>query len=1217
MTEPANHDTTRGCHALWAVNRWVENLLTILCVTRSERAIYTPAKALDSSLPTLMAILLELLEDRIAPATLIDGKTVEFTDVDNDVIRVQLSRSVLTAQNWQTHFDFQSDGAGHDVLENINFASPAFSGIGIGISVFQKVSPDGKVNIGALNAGGVDLDKVVIAGGLVKISAGDLLTPTKGINLLKVDSLGFLDPQDFNLLDRSSTIQGKLGELSVSGNLGGSLTVNGGQQAGIGKISVGGSLLAGAGSLSGTVSTNGGIGSVFIGGSIDGRLADTPGEASITTRHSIGSLTVKGSVIAGSTELSGTVSAFYNIGPVVIDGNLGTDASGSTPAASYSGSIFAEHGRISSLTLGSSLLGGDGDFSGFLQAESGVGAVKILGSIRGGNGLSSGSIQTFGAITSLSVGGSILGGQGPESGSVNSSGRIGALTVAGSIVGDVVSGGENSARIQTEDSMGTVFVGGDLEGGAGDGSGTILAVENITKATIRGEIQGGTGVSSGVLTSTSGSLLSVEVGLGLDGGAGAGSGSIFSQQGFSSVKILAGGLDGGNGEKSGSIISDGEIKILSIFGDLDGAGGTNSASVSAGALGTGTFVGSLIGGSGTGSGGIYLAGKLTSLSTSRPAGSGFGGSVIGGSGEGSGSIMAKAGIGSVLLAGNLTGGSGLDSGSIQAGSETENASIGMVKIQGNVAGNTGIRSASILGWGGNMALASIGGSVTGGDGLFSALIYANNTFTKAEILGNLTGGTGDFSGRVATDTGALGAVLIGGNLLGSDGINSGTIYAGTTIGTVTIKGSVTGGNGDCSGAVGVILSQNSLEASDRIASIVIGSRLQNPESLKGGSGNYSGSVVSIQSMGPITIFGTLEGGLGNNSGSIESLGTLASVSAIHVLGGQGENSGRVHSAKALGKVILSGHLQGGAGIGSGSVTTDDSLSEFKSTGIIGGDAAYSGRLFANKDLKTVNVLGSVMGGDFGYSGSIIGGTSLGSLSITGNLTGGDNAAGRDVERTGCVLGGKIGAVSIGGNISSGTVVDPGKKLVDSGSIRSTTTIGSLKVGGSMIGNSQVPVLITSELLVGPIASNVTIGTLEVKNHVSHAVILAGASIDNSPAWNNPFAQITSVKVGGNWTASSISAGAQPGPNGYGSGDSASPQNVANPVIPAGNFSKIGSLTIAGTVAGGDPGDQFGFVAANFGTITIGGQKIPSPAAGWESDLSIDGSVKIHRLPTLP
>ena len=1150
---------------------------------------------------------LERLEDRIAPATLIDGKTVEFVDVDNDVIRVQLSKSVLTAQNWQSHFDFQSDGAGHDVLENINFSGPAFSGIGVAISAVQAQGADGIVNIGAINAGGVDLDKVVIAGGLVKMTAGDLLTPAKGVNLLQVDSLGLLDPLDFGLMDRSSVIQGKLGELSVGGSIGGSLTVNGGLQAGIGKIVVGGSLLAGSDSLSGTISTTGGIGSIFVGGSIDGRLADTPGEASIVTRHSIGSVIVKGSVIAGGHEGTATISAFYNIGPVIIDGNLGSDAV--IPSGLNAGSIHAQHGTLGAVTLGGSLVGGEGDFSGFLQAERGMGAIKILGSISGGNGLSSGTIQTYGALTSLSVGGSIEGGQAPDSGSVNISGTIGALTVTGNILGG---DGEYSGRVQTENSMGTVLVGGNLVGGLGDGSGAILAVENITKTTIRGEIQGGDGSNSGAVSSTSGSLLTVEVGLGLDGGKGAGSGSLYSQVGFSSLKILAGGLDGGNGFNSASILTDGDIKTLSILGDVDGGVGISSGSINAGSLGTGTVVGSMIGGSGEMSGGVYLTGQLKSFSIT-----GTGHDVIGGSGEGSGSIIAKTGIGTVFVAGNLTGGTGMDTGSIQAGSETENASIGTVKILGNVTGETGIRSASILGWGGNMNLASIAGSVTGGEGIFSALIYANNTFTKAEVLGNLTGGKGDFSGRIATDTGVLGSVFIGGNFSGSEGTNSGTIFAGTDIGTVTIKGAIAGGNGDCSGAIGVMLSNGSLEASDRIAKVLVGSSLQTPKSIEGGSGIYTGSVVALQSIGPVTIFGNIEGGIGANSGVIESLGTLTSVNAVGVLGGEGENSGRIYSAKALGKVILTGNLQGGTGFSSGSVTTDDTLTEFKSTGIIGGEAVNSGRLFANKELKSVSIFGSVVGGDFSYSGSIIGGTGIAKLSITGNLTGGDNALDRDVETTGCILSGKIGTISISGNISSGMEVDPLSQLDDSGSIRSTTTIGSLKVGGSILGNSEVPVLITSELLLGPIASNVTIGTIEVKNDVSHALILAGTSIANPPAWNNPFAQITAVKVGGNWTASSISAGAQPGPTGYGSGDTASPQKVADPSIPAGNFSKIATLTIGGTVVGGDPGDQFGFVAANFGAITIGGQKIASPPAGGEFNLTGNGSVKLHRLPVIP
>jgi len=143
-----------------------------------------------------------------------------------------------------------------------------------------------------------------------------------------------------------------------------------------------------------------------------------------------------------------------------------------------------------------------------------------------------------------------------------------------------------------------------------------------------------------------------------------------------------------------------------------------------------------------------------------------------------------------------------------------------------------------------------------------------------------------------------------------------------------------------------------------------------------------------------------------------------------------------------------------------------------------------------------------------------------------------------------------------------------------------------------------------------------IGTVEVTHDVSHALILAGATLANPPAWTNPFAQITSVKVAGNWTASSVSAGAQPGTNGYGVGDTAAPQKVADPSIPAGHYSKIGSITITGTVDGGAVGDQYGFVAANFGTITVSGQKLVPLAAGASTDITTGGGgeVMVHRLP---
>lgn len=102
-----------------------------------------------------------------------------------------------------------------------------------------------------------------------------------------------------------------------------------------------------------------------------------------------------------------------------------------------------------------------------------------------------------------------------------------------------------------------------------------------------------------------------------------------------------------------------------------------------------------------------------------------------------------------------------------------------------------------------------------------------------------------------------------------------------------------------------------------------------------------------------------------------------------------------------------------------------------------------------------------------------------------------------------------------------------------------------------------------------------------------------------------------VYAGANFTsASSVSAGAQSGVNGYGAGDAAAPQDIVNAFIPAGHYSKIGSITIAGTVDGGAVGDQYGFVAANFGIITISVQKQAFLSAGTTGG---GGEVVVHRL----
>jgi hypothetical protein len=113
-----------------------------------------------------------------------------------------------------------------------------------------------------------------------------------------------------------------------------------------------------------------------------------------------------------------------------------------------------------------------------------------------------------------------------------------------------------------------------------------------------------------------------------------------------------------------------------------------------------------------------------------------------------------------------------------------------------------------------------------------------------------------------------------------------------------------------------------------------------------------------------------------------------------------------------------------------------------------------------------------------------------------------------------------------------------------------------------------------------------IASITVKGDVEFSRILAGFNEILAPA--NADASIGKVKVGGDWRASSIVAGAQDtGASGFGTGDTLQPGGSLTVIA------RIASIAIKGGVTGSlASGDHFGFVAEEIGTVKIGGRALP-------------------------
>jgi hypothetical protein len=451
-----------------------------------------------------------VLESRWCPATLVSPTKVTWQDVDGDIVTCKLSRPLLTADTADSVFAFSigtvnGDNSVPQVLTSLNLFSlgGAASGLSVTIKASQVGTGDGFVNVGAIeavNANGktrLDLGTVTVHGDLEHIDAGDDTTTTPGLAALTVNSLGRFDPfNQIGSLGLTSTIKGSLGALTVQGDV--DLAFVNVTSGSIGSVTIRGSVIGNSANNSGVISCDGNMGAVKVGGSVVGAGGLDSGRIHCNGR--MRTVTIGGSVIGGSGELSGLIQMNGNLAGVSIKGNIE---------------------------------GGGGNNSGQLSCTGASGPVSVGGSLQGGTGANSGQVFTAGAVASLSLGGSVIGGGGVDSGEVFCEGSLGSVRIKGDIRGDT---GPNSGELHCKAQItGPVVVRGSLVGGSGDRSGLIEA-EGVVGLGIGGDVRGGSGSSSGSILGID-TLTSVTVGGSVWSGTGSNSGQISSNRALGSVVI--------------------------------------------------------------------------------------------------------------------------------------------------------------------------------------------------------------------------------------------------------------------------------------------------------------------------------------------------------------------------------------------------------------------------------------------------------------------------------------------------------------------------------------------------------------------------------------------------------------------------------------------------------------------------------------------------------
>jgi hypothetical protein len=499
---------------------------------------------------------------------------------------------------------------------------------------------------------------------------------------------------------------GSLGDVTVLGAVtGGSGRISGSIQAlRIGDVKIG-SLTGGSGVNSGLIFANGGnIASLTVEGGIAGGIGESSGQVfaagaighvkatSLTggtgassgliraNGGAISSVTFTGALTGGAGDNSGQIFAQTSIGHVKLAGIVGGAGDGSgaigltkTPNEDTNGNaIYGTSGSVRSLTVASSIVGGGGDFSGLLAAQS-VGPVQIGADLTGGAGDASGQVLSVGTLGRVTIGNDVIGGAGSESGAV----KAGRLTEV-RIVGDVIGGAGVEAGTVEGGSLSQLTIGGAIVGSAGTDSGSVRISGDATKITV-GENTAGQS---------------------LIGSSGVRSGRMVVGDDLRQV-ILAGDIVGGAASFTGGLIVGGDLTTATLRGSIvggaaaaTGAALQNSGFLQVGLLKSAVLSGNLTAGTDAGAGntnsGVIRTGRMESLIIEgNVTGTATNPAVI----SGQAAIdPSNAGIGSLLIKGNvsfadiLSGFDGNTSQSYRGNVASADAQIGKVEIRGTTAG---------------------------------------------------------------------------------------------------------------------------------------------------------------------------------------------------------------------------------------------------------------------------------------------------------------------------------------------------------------------------------------------------------------------------------------------------------------------------------------------------------------------------------------------------
>lgn len=445
------------------------------------------------------------------------------------------------------------------------------------------------------------------------------------------------------------------------------------------------------------------------------------------------------------------------------------------------------------------------------------------------------------------------------------------------------------------------------------------------------------------------------------------------------------------------------------------------------------------------------------------------------------------------------------------------------------------------------------------------------------IGGALTGGASGDGGQILF-TGAIRDGYIG-QIAGAEGTNSGLVN-GTTFQSKIINlqiGSVVGGSGSGSGQL----------YAAKIQSMVVGQ-------IRGGEGAQSGRILS-NNLQSVVVNQGITGGAGSESGTLlgDTIGSLVVKGAVR--GGSATASGAIVSSGSIGSASVKGGIIGGGGLLAGSIRTGGGVGSLSVGKITGAEGEKSGSLQIGGAVDSLRVRGDILGGAGPGSGGVEIGGKLADAVFGGSIVGGDSQAATSdhaelsLTKSGYVVARKIGSLYLDGDLVAGENLGSGLAL--SGTIRSQTTIGYLRIHGSVLGNEGVAAIIAAP---GASGKATAIRSVLIDGDAKFAEILAGYDADATAASVrgtevNADAGIGTVQVGGTLKSSSIVAGVSAGDDGlFGSADDHL-IGGGGVIDVAATYSRIAKIIVGGAGSGSV---SAGIIAQELGSVQVAGAGFP-------------------------